>query len=159
MTADPTGGGFYSYAELLERGDVRSRMDMKRKQEESGFPRSVKLGKRQVGFAKRLVHAWEEARLEAAMQTAAEVEAAAGKEAATMRAAEMRFVRMRARAKSRRTAERRAAQMEAAEQVRRPLSNTGSWPQSRPRPNDEQTRRNEKRSAARGNRPGSKYVN
>ena len=74
MPADQTGG-FYSFEQLLERGDVRNRTDLWRKQQLFGFPRSVKLSKKQAGFPKRAVHAWERSRIEASMQ-AAEMQAA-----------------------------------------------------------------------------------
>jgi len=57
-TDEEIAAGLYSYADLKARGIVRDRTDLHRKQQQYGFPRPIKTGKRQAPFLKTRVHAW-----------------------------------------------------------------------------------------------------
>jgi predicted DNA-binding transcriptional regulator AlpA len=66
-------GGF-RFEELKEKGYVKSRTDLARKQETLGFPRPIKSGEAQALFLKSEVFAW--LRKRAALRDAAPVEPA-----------------------------------------------------------------------------------
>lgn len=63
-TDEEIAAGLYSYADLRARGIVRDRTDLHRKQQQYGFPRPIKTGKRQAPFLKTRVHAWVRRRAE-----------------------------------------------------------------------------------------------
>lgn len=60
--AEPTdeeiAAGLYTFNDLEDRGIVRDRADLKRKQELYGFPLPLKTGARQAPFLKTRVHTW-----------------------------------------------------------------------------------------------------
>ncbi len=48
----------YRFEDLVDAGILKSRTDLARKQNETGFPMPVKLGKRQAWFPRGEVHLW-----------------------------------------------------------------------------------------------------
>ena len=59
--------GFYNFAELLARGTVRSRQDLRRLQADPDdpFPKPVLIGKSRAEFPRRLIWEWENRRVQA----------------------------------------------------------------------------------------------
>jgi hypothetical protein len=58
LTDEEIAQGFYTYRDLLERGFVKDRTDLKRKQDFYGFPRPTKTGVRQAPYLKARVHSY-----------------------------------------------------------------------------------------------------
>jgi hypothetical protein len=58
LTDEEIALGFYTTNELIARGFIRDRQDLRRKQLKYGFPLPTKTGDRQAPTSKARVHAW-----------------------------------------------------------------------------------------------------
>jgi predicted DNA-binding transcriptional regulator AlpA len=68
----------YSFNDLVSAGILRSRTDLRRKQQNDGFPMPVKLSARQAWFPKSEVQTWLSKRIDARPAATKTVALAAG---------------------------------------------------------------------------------